>query len=326
LENSYQYDTKYKFDTYDYYQIPAGDTTYKLKCKYTPPSLDGGIIDGRGVEAISSINTDIVVGNPYPFMRDDAFEAGYRHSPEKMPPIILTNYRSSCGGNQVFDHKFDEGRNNVNNANNYCNPVEWKAGGNNGCRERGFCFKRGLGTSNGYYCDHKEECYEKYNFRGNLVKIVRLPDMAKDQFIISYVQTVKDHSNKLYYLSMNDEAAKILNEQNGGGTGISQQAVCLRITDNTTPANTTVAAYSKWKMDTSGRIHLVLNRTDNYCLKAFGRELHLALCNYSTFSDNTGFYLLFKQGSLELADFSIAVPTTNETVAVNSVNINNDDI
>jgi hypothetical protein len=43
-------------------------------------------------------------------------------------------------------------------------------------------------------------------------------------------------------------------------------------------------------------------------------------------SANTGFYLLFKQGSLELADFSIAVPTTNETVAVNSVNINNDDI
>jgi hypothetical protein len=43
-------------------------------------------------------------------------------------------------------------------------------------------------------------------------------------------------------------------------------------------------------------------------------------------SANTGFYLLFKQGSLELADFSIAVPTTNETVAVNSANINNDDI
>jgi hypothetical protein len=43
-------------------------------------------------------------------------------------------------------------------------------------------------------------------------------------------------------------------------------------------------------------------------------------------SANTGFYLLFKQGSLELADFSVAVPTTNETVAVNSANINNDDI
>jgi hypothetical protein len=43
-------------------------------------------------------------------------------------------------------------------------------------------------------------------------------------------------------------------------------------------------------------------------------------------SQNTGFYLLFKQGSLELADFSIDVPTTNETVAVDSVNINNDDL
>ena len=43
-------------------------------------------------------------------------------------------------------------------------------------------------------------------------------------------------------------------------------------------------------------------------------------------SPNTGFYLLFKQGSLELADFSIGVPTTNEKVAVDSVNINNDDV
>jgi len=43
-------------------------------------------------------------------------------------------------------------------------------------------------------------------------------------------------------------------------------------------------------------------------------------------SQNTGFYLLFKQGSLELADFSIDVPTTNETVAVDSPNINNDDV
>jgi hypothetical protein len=43
-------------------------------------------------------------------------------------------------------------------------------------------------------------------------------------------------------------------------------------------------------------------------------------------SQNTGFYLLFKQGSLELADFSIDVPTTNETVAVDSANINNDDV
>ena len=43
-------------------------------------------------------------------------------------------------------------------------------------------------------------------------------------------------------------------------------------------------------------------------------------------SQNTGFYLMFKQGSLELADFSIDVPTTNETVAVDSANINNDDV
>jgi|TARA_B100001094_G_scaffold328180_1_gene388019 hypothetical protein len=43
-------------------------------------------------------------------------------------------------------------------------------------------------------------------------------------------------------------------------------------------------------------------------------------------SANTGFYLQFKQGSLELADFSIDVPTTNEKVAVESQNINNDDV
>ena len=41
---------------------------------------------------------------------------------------------------------------------------------------------------------------------------------------------------------------------------------------------------------------------------------------------NTGFFLLFKQGSLELADFSIDVPTTNERIAVDAPNINNDDI
>ena len=43
-------------------------------------------------------------------------------------------------------------------------------------------------------------------------------------------------------------------------------------------------------------------------------------------SQNTGFYLMFKQGSLELADFSIDVPTTNETISVDSININNDDV
>ena len=43
-------------------------------------------------------------------------------------------------------------------------------------------------------------------------------------------------------------------------------------------------------------------------------------------SANTGFYLMFKQGSLELADFAIDVPTTNEKIAVDSTNINNDDL
>jgi hypothetical protein len=43
-------------------------------------------------------------------------------------------------------------------------------------------------------------------------------------------------------------------------------------------------------------------------------------------STNTGFFLMFKQGSLELADFSIAVPTTNEKIAVEAQNINNNDL
>jgi hypothetical protein len=43
-------------------------------------------------------------------------------------------------------------------------------------------------------------------------------------------------------------------------------------------------------------------------------------------SANTGFYLLFKQGSLELADFAIQVPTTNEKVSIDSDNINNSDV
>jgi hypothetical protein len=43
-------------------------------------------------------------------------------------------------------------------------------------------------------------------------------------------------------------------------------------------------------------------------------------------SANTGFFLLFKQGTLELADFSVDVPTTNEKIAVDASNINNDDI
>jgi len=43
-------------------------------------------------------------------------------------------------------------------------------------------------------------------------------------------------------------------------------------------------------------------------------------------SANTGFFLLFKQGSLELADFELSVPTPNEVVSVDSANVNNDDI
>lgn len=43
-------------------------------------------------------------------------------------------------------------------------------------------------------------------------------------------------------------------------------------------------------------------------------------------SANTGFYLLFKQGNLELADFSVDVPTTNEKVAINAGGINNEDL
>ena len=43
-------------------------------------------------------------------------------------------------------------------------------------------------------------------------------------------------------------------------------------------------------------------------------------------SANTGFFLMFKQGSLELADFTIDVPTTNERISVESSNINNNDV
>ena len=43
-------------------------------------------------------------------------------------------------------------------------------------------------------------------------------------------------------------------------------------------------------------------------------------------SSNTGFFLMFKQGSLELADFSINIPSTNEIISVDSDNINNDDV
>lgn len=43
-------------------------------------------------------------------------------------------------------------------------------------------------------------------------------------------------------------------------------------------------------------------------------------------SANTGFFMMFKQGSLEVADFNIDVPTTNELIAVDSDNINNNDL
>ena len=43
-------------------------------------------------------------------------------------------------------------------------------------------------------------------------------------------------------------------------------------------------------------------------------------------SPNTGFFLMFKQGTLELADFSVDVPTTNEKISIDAVNINNNDI
>jgi hypothetical protein len=43
-------------------------------------------------------------------------------------------------------------------------------------------------------------------------------------------------------------------------------------------------------------------------------------------STNNGFFLMFKQGSLSLADFTVASPTTNEKVAVDADNINNDDL
>jgi len=43
-------------------------------------------------------------------------------------------------------------------------------------------------------------------------------------------------------------------------------------------------------------------------------------------SANTGFFMMFKQGSLEVADFTIDIPTTNELIAIDSDNINDNDI
>ena len=43
-------------------------------------------------------------------------------------------------------------------------------------------------------------------------------------------------------------------------------------------------------------------------------------------SENTGFYLMFKQGALELADFTFDVPVSNDRLSVDSDNINNNDV
>ena len=43
-------------------------------------------------------------------------------------------------------------------------------------------------------------------------------------------------------------------------------------------------------------------------------------------SANTGFFMMFKQGSLQLADFNIDVPTVNERVSVDTENINDNDV
>ena len=43
-------------------------------------------------------------------------------------------------------------------------------------------------------------------------------------------------------------------------------------------------------------------------------------------SENTGFYLMFKQGSLELADFTFDTPVSNDRLSVDSDNINNNDV
>ena len=43
-------------------------------------------------------------------------------------------------------------------------------------------------------------------------------------------------------------------------------------------------------------------------------------------SPNTGFFFMFKQGTLALADFGIGVPTPNEKIAIDAADINNDDV
>ena len=43
-------------------------------------------------------------------------------------------------------------------------------------------------------------------------------------------------------------------------------------------------------------------------------------------SSNNGFFMLFKQGSLEVADFSIEIPTTNEVISIDTEGVNNNDL
>jgi hypothetical protein len=43
-------------------------------------------------------------------------------------------------------------------------------------------------------------------------------------------------------------------------------------------------------------------------------------------SPNSGFFMMFKQGSLELADFQVTQPVPNEKVSINTTGINNNDI
>jgi hypothetical protein len=45
-----------------------------------------------------------------------------------------------------------------------------------------------------------------------------------------------------------------------------------------------------------------------------------------TASSNTGFFMIFKQGALESAEFNIATPTPNEIVSITTQNINDNDV
>lgn len=59
-----------------------------------------------------------------------------------------------------------------------------------------------------------------------------------------------------------------------------------------------------------------------------GRELGFVYRNdgKGPASPNTGFFMLIKQGSLEVTDFTIDLPSTNEIITVDVENINNDDV